>query len=110
MIEMTKITVKYWEEGKAILIGAGDWDCFLRNESLNPMINWLNLYRQEIVSGTGCCNGSDRMNNVEYSSVNGNLMIKTDRDVVFLSKEQRGELIHWLRDHKDILSIREVNL
>jgi hypothetical protein len=104
---MTKLTVRYWKDGKHILIEADNWDCFLRNECLNPMINWLNLHHQEIESGLSC-NGSDRINGVIYISVDGGLMIKTNRDVVFLSKSQRKELTQWLRDHKTLLSIREV--
>jgi hypothetical protein len=107
--QMTELTVKYWKEGKHILIEADNWDCFLRNESINPMINWLNLNRENFGLGLSC-KGNDKITGVEYISVNGNLMIRTDRDVVFLSKSQREELMQWLHDHKDVLSIREVLL
>jgi hypothetical protein len=100
-------SIKYWEDGKHILIVAGDWDCFLRNEWLNPMINWLNLYKQEIKAGTPC-EGSDRTNDLIYISTGGGLVIKTYRDVAFLNKDQREYFLQWLREHKDLLSIREV--
>jgi hypothetical protein len=101
---MSEITVKRWKDGH-ILIEASNWECFLRNEWINPMINWLNLNRQNIGSGVSC-EGNDKTNDVVYISVNGNLMIRTGRDVVFLSKAQREELMQWLRDHKDVLSLK----
>jgi len=104
-----ELTIKYWEEGKHILIEASGWDCFLLNESINPMINWLNLNLQDIKNGKSC-EGNDRLNDVVYISVNGNLMIKTDRGVVFLTKSQRITFMKWLLAHKDVLSIREILL
>jgi hypothetical protein len=35
-------------------------------------------------------------------------VIKTYRDVAFLNKDQREYFLQWLREHKDLLSIREV--
>lgn len=100
------VKIRYWDDG-SILVEASNWDCFLRNEALNPMINWLNLHRGDIESGEPC-EWLDKVNDVIYLSVYGSLMIKTNRDVVFLSKEQREQFIVWLKEHKDLLSIREV--
>jgi len=102
---MAGIRIKRWKDG-SILIEAGNWECFLHNEWINPMINWLNLNRQNIGSGSSC-KGNDKINDVTYISVNSDLMIRTRHDVVFLSKSQREELVSWLREHKTQLSIRE---
>ena len=103
------IKVRYWEgEKPPILVEADKWECFLSNESLNPMINWLNLYREDIAVGNAC-EGMDKINSVMYVSVKGILMIKTNRDVVFLNREQQEKLVAWLNEHRKLLSIREIN-
>jgi len=103
------ITMKYWSGKKPpILIEAGGFDCFLHNEALNPMINWLNLYHNDIKKKNMSCNGEDKLNGVVYISINGGLMIKTNRDVVFLTSDQRENLVAWLNDHRKLLEIREV--
>ena len=104
---MADIVVKYWKEGKHILVESGLWDCFLKNESLNPMINWINLHSGDIKEGKPC-RGEDRINDVVYVSIYGNLMIRTDRDVVFLSKEHVDQFVHWLNEHRTVLNIKEV--
>ena len=103
------IKVRYWEvEKPPVLIEADTWECFLSNESLNPMVNWLNLYRKDIAVGNAC-EGMDKINGVMYMSVKGMLMIKTNRDVVFLNNGQLEKFISWLNEHRKLLSIREVN-
>lgn len=97
-----KIEFGYWENGH-ILVG----DCFLHNESLNPMINWLNLHHMEIVNGD-ICEGVDKINEVTYASAKGFLVIVTNRDMVLLGKEDVGRFVAWLNDYREVLNIREV--
>jgi hypothetical protein len=102
--------IKRWDNG-CILIDTGESDCFLRNKSLNPLINWLNLHNAEMTGDAhSACNGEDRINEVQYSSVGGNLMIATGRDVVFLSKNHVAEFKKWLLDNKGVLKVRTVLL
>ena len=103
---MSNMQIKYWEEGKHILIKADNWDCFLLNKHLNPLINWLNLHKQDFEAGSSCKGGTE---DVFYLSVNGTLMIKTNRDVVFLTKQMRKEFVDWLNEHRKILNIHEVS-
>lgn len=103
---MTNAQFRYWEDGGHILISSDNWDCFLHNTSLNPMINWLNLHRSDIESGTPC-KGSDKTDDVIYLSTNGFLSIRTTRDFVLLNKEQLLEFIAWLNAHREILNICE---
>lgn len=97
-----KIEFKYWENGH-ILVG----DCFLRNEALNPMINWLNLHRSDIVDGY-CCDGVDKINEVSYASAKGFLVIVTNRDIVMMGKKDVERFVAWLNEQRDVLNIREV--
>ena len=103
---MTNAEFKYWNKEGHILIQADNWDCFLHNSSLNPMINWLNLHHQDIESGKPV--ESATINGVQYLSVNGNLAIRTERDFVLLNTLQLIEFITWLNNHKKILNIRDV--
>lgn len=104
---MTNAQFRYWEDGKQILIEADNWDCFLENRALNPMINWLNLHKDEIEQGKPC-SWADKDNSIVYCSVAGHLTIKTNRDVVFLNSEQLKEFIEWLNKKGEVLNIREV--
>lgn len=97
-----KIEFKYWEGGH-ILVG----DCFLRNECLNPMINWLNLHRAEILNGDAC-EWVDKINEVMYISVKGFLSIVTNRDMVLMTKEDVERFVAWLNEHHEVLNIRGV--
>ena len=97
-----KIEFKYWEGGH-ILVG----DCFLRNEVLNPMINWLNLHHTEITNGD-VCECVDKINEVTYVSVMGAVSIVTNRDMVLMLKEDVERFVAWLNKHREVLNIREV--
>jgi hypothetical protein len=48
---MSDIKVKYWKDGKHILVESEGWDSFMENKFLNPMINWLNLHYDDIKNG-----------------------------------------------------------
>ena len=104
---MSNISVKYWKDGKHILVESEGWDCFIRNEALNPMINWINLHRNDIKNGKPC-KYEDYINDIDYTSVGGNLMIRTHRDLVFLSKENFKQFAQWLNEHREILNIGEI--
>ena len=104
---MSDIKVRYWENGKHILVESEGWDCFMHNEALNPMINWINLHGEDFKDGKAF-KGEDRINDVIYISVYGNLMIGTRRDVVFLTKKYFEQFVCWLNEHRNILNIREI--
>ena len=99
--------VKYWKDEGHILVNYDNSDCFILNEYLNPLVNWLNLNRQEIAT-KGCVYGGNTNRGILYVAVNGMLMIRTNRDVVFLGYDQTLLLIKWLNEHKEILKIHEV--
>jgi hypothetical protein len=98
-----KVEFKYWKESGHILVG----DCFLRNESLNPMINWLNLHRVDIENGD-TCEGLDKINEVTYVSMKGFVTIVTHRDMVILKKSDVDKFVSWLNEHRKVLKIHEV--
>ena len=99
---MNDIEFKYWEGGH-ILVG----DCFLRNEALNPMINWLNLHCSDIVDGY-CCDGVDKINEVSYASAKGFMVIVTNRDIVMMEKKDVERFVAWLNEQREVLNIREI--
>ncbi len=100
---MDEVEFKYWKDGGHILVG----ECFLCNESSNPLINWLNLYRDKIKRGDAC-EGKDKLNEVTYVSSNGFMMINTNRDFVVMNKKDVDEFVSWLNEHRKILNIHEV--
>jgi hypothetical protein len=102
----SELNIRYWKDG-SVLVESDGWDCFLHNEVLNPMINWLNLFHNDIESGKPC-SGTDKLNGVMYLSVYGNLTIKTNRDVVFLNKDNRIKFMVWLNDNQKLVNTREV--
>jgi hypothetical protein len=110
MKKKSDLVMKYWENGKHILISNKNFDMFLRNEWLNPMINWLNLHRYDMAGGEYCGGLEDKLNELDYSTVRGNLMIRNYRDLIFLSPEETKELKQWLNKHRELLGIREVLL
>ena len=103
---MNECSFKYWKDEGHILVSSGNGDCFLDNSALNPMINWLNLHQQDILSGTPI--ESNTANGVQCLSVGGNLAIRTERDFVLLNKENLSKFVLWLNNHRTILSIHEV--
>ena len=97
---------KYWSDG-SILVEVNSSECFLRHSALPRMINWLNLFKEDILSKKHIAS-CDVMEEVTYTSLNGILAIYTDRDMIQMLPEQLQEFITWLNVHRDMLRIHEV--
>lgn len=100
------LDIKYWEKSGDILVSTEEYDCFILNSKLNRMVNWLNLHQSDILKGNPI--ESDSSDGLQCLSVKGNLMLRTERDIVFINKELVPIFMKWLNDHRKILSIHEV--
>ena len=105
------LKLSFWEHGKHILIENENSDLFMRNEALNPLVNWLNLNKEEIEKDKGFARGIDKINEHKYILANGTLMIvNLNRcgDYVWMIHNDINELKQKLNGYREVLGIHEV--
>jgi len=83
-------------------------DVFLNPQQIKYLVNWLNLYNEEIHNKQLC--GNCEMNNegLVVNSVNGITMIATHRDYGAFNNDQLSKIKKFINDHRNVVGCQEV--
>jgi hypothetical protein len=98
---------RLWEDGHT-LFGNQSTEVFLNPSQVKHFVNWLNLNCEKLQNKQFIPHTENELLEMGMSSVNGNTMIKTNRDVFLCNPEDLTRIKEWINLHRKTIGVQEV--